>query len=62
MINAAVAILFYPMHIQDSKLSEEFIHVRHVRLADGPDIVHLRTIAKEELQREPSPLSKVHAT
>ena len=23
-------------------------HVRHVRLADGPDIVHLNTIAREE--------------
>jgi len=43
---------------QDSKLSDEFIHVRHVRLADGPDYVHLRTIAKAELQREPSARAK----
>lgn len=43
---------------QDSKLSDEWMHVRHVRLADGPDIVHLRTIAKEELKKEPSDLAK----
>lgn len=43
---------------QDSKLGEEYMHVRHVRLADGPDIVHLRTIAKEELKKEPSVLAK----
>lgn len=42
---------------QDSKLADEFMHVRHVRLADGPDIVHLRTIAKQELKREPSPVA-----
>ena len=43
---------------QDSKLSDEYIHVRHVRLADGPDAVHLRTIAKEELKREVSEIAK----
>jgi len=43
---------------QDSRLSDEYMHVRHVRLADGPDIVHLRTIAKEELKKEPSELAK----
>merc|ERR1712093_79732 len=39
---------------QDSKLSDMYTHVRHVRLADGPDIVHLNTIAKEELRRKTS--------
>ena len=43
---------------QDSKLSDEYIHVRHVRLADGPDAVHLRTIAKEELKRDVSEIAK----
>merc|ERR1719359_2222867 len=39
---------------QDSKLTDMFTHVRHVRLADGPDIVHLNTIAKEELKKKTS--------
>jgi len=39
---------------QDSKLTEMYTHVRHVRLADGPDIVHLNTIAKEELKKKTS--------
>jgi acyl-CoA dehydrogenase len=39
---------------QDSKLSDLYTHIRHVRLADGPDIVHLNTIAKEELKKKSS--------
>lgn len=39
---------------QDSKLTDLYTHVRHVRLADGPDIVHLNTIAKEELKKKTS--------
>merc|ERR1712232_1254825 len=39
---------------QDSKLSDLYTHVRHVRVADGPDIVHLNTIAKEELKKKTS--------
>jgi acyl-CoA dehydrogenase len=39
---------------QDSKLTDLYTGVRTVRLADGPDIVHLNTIAKEELKRKTS--------
>lgn len=42
---------------QDSKLTDEYIHVRHVRFADGPDAVHLQTIAREELKRETSAMA-----
>merc|ERR1712083_789890 len=44
---------------QDSKLTDLYTHVRHVRLADGPDIVHLNTIAKEELKRKTSVLGQM---
>merc|ERR550537_1785305 len=39
---------------QDSKLGDIYTSVRTIRLADGPDIVHLNTIAKEELKRKTS--------
>merc|ERR1712070_835391 len=39
---------------QDSRLSDMYTGVRTIRLADGPDIVHLNTIAKEELKRKTS--------
>merc|ERR1719411_1731378 len=39
---------------QDSKLSDLYTNIRHVRLADGPDIVHLNTIAKEEMRKKTS--------
>jgi len=34
---------------QDSKLSEMYASLRTLRVADGPDIVHLNTIAKMEI-------------
>jgi len=43
---------------QDCKLTEEYIHVRHVRFADGPDAVHLQTVFREEMKRPPSVLAK----
>merc|ERR1712085_120535 len=39
---------------QDSKLTDLYTHVRILRVADGPDIVHLNTIAKEELNKKTS--------
>lgn len=42
---------------QDCKLTDEYMHVRHVRFADGPDAVHLQTVAKEEVKRKPSPMA-----
>lgn len=39
---------------QDSRLSDMYAHLRTLRLADGPDIVHLNTIAKEELKKKSS--------
>jgi len=42
---------------QDCKLTDEYIHVRHVRFADGPDAVHLREVYKMEMKREPSALA-----
>lgn len=38
---------------QDSRLSSAYTHLRTLRVADGPDIVHMNTIAKEVLRREP---------
>ena len=42
---------------QDCKLTDEYIHVRHVRFADGPDAVHLREISRTEARRVPSALA-----
>jgi len=36
---------------QDSKLSDIYMGVRTLRVADGPDIVHLNAIAKHELNQ-----------
>merc|ERR1712146_770971 len=39
---------------QDSRLTDLYTGIRILRVADGPDIVHLNTIAKEELKRKTS--------
>eukprot|EP00754_Rhynchopus_humris_P028312 Rhum_TRINITY_DN15145_c6_g1::Rhum_TRINITY_DN15145_c6_g1_i1::g.138700::m.138700/K00249/ACADM, acd; acyl-CoA dehydrogenase len=46
---------------QDSRLAEIYCEVRTLRVADGPDIVHLNSIAKDELMREPTALGKAVA-
>merc|ERR1712232_1136765 len=38
---------------QDSRLSNAYTHLRTLRVADGPDIVHMNTIAKEVLAKQP---------
>jgi len=37
---------------QDSFLAEAWANVRTLRLADGPDEVHLDSVAKLELRRQ----------
>merc|ERR1712070_695720 len=39
---------------QDSHLTDLYTGIRILRVADGPDMVHLNTIAKEELKRKTS--------
>jgi len=36
---------------QDSPLTDIYANIRTLRVADGPDIVHLNTIAKDEIKR-----------
>mmetsp|Transcript_58888 Transcript_58888/g.108772 ORF Transcript_58888/g.108772 Transcript_58888/m.108772 type:complete len:455 (-) Transcript_58888:34-1398(-) len=43
---------------QDSKLPGMWTSMRTLRVADGPDMVHMMTIAKQELQRGPSELGR----
>lgn len=43
---------------QDSSLSRLYMGLRTLRVADGPDIVHLNTIAKIEVNRKSSFLGK----
>merc|ERR1712083_600994 len=39
---------------QDSRLSDLYTGIRTLRVADGPDIVHLNTIAKDEMKKRTS--------
>ena len=37
---------------QDTPLAAFYAGVRSLRIADGPDIVHMETVAKEELKQQ----------
>ena len=36
---------------QDTPLASLYSSIRYLRIGDGPDEVHMRTIAKEELKK-----------
>ena len=42
---------------QDSRLSGMWSGMRTLRVADGPDIVHMNTIVKEELKQPLNPMA-----
>ena len=42
---------------QDTKLADMYTHLRTLRVADGPDIVHMNTIVKEELKLPLNPMA-----
>jgi acyl-CoA dehydrogenase len=42
---------------QDCKLPDMYTHLRTLRVADGPDIVHMNPIVKEELKAPLNPLA-----
>mmetsp|Transcript_19587 Transcript_19587/g.45550 ORF Transcript_19587/g.45550 Transcript_19587/m.45550 type:complete len:455 (-) Transcript_19587:213-1577(-) len=43
---------------QDSKLAAMWTGMRTLRVADGPDMVHMMTIAKQELKRGPTEIGR----
>jgi len=43
---------------QDSRLNGMLVSLRTLRVADGPDVVHLLTVAKDELKTNHNPLGK----
>jgi len=51
VVDAAIQIYGGAGLSQDTYLSTAFILARSLRLADGPDEVHLMSVAQSELQR-----------
>ena len=43
---------------QDSGLSALYTNLRTLRVADGPDIVHLQTVSKMEINKQVSPTGR----
>merc|ERR1719502_1033528 len=43
---------------QDSALASMYMHMRTLRVADGPDMVHMMTIAKNEIAKGPSAIGR----
>jgi len=43
---------------QDSRLSDMWVNMRTLRVADGPDAVHMMTIAKNEIAKGPSEIGR----
>ena len=43
----------------DSKLTRLFMGIRTLRVADGPDIVHLNTVAKSEIDATKNQTNKL---
>lgn len=37
---------------QDTPLAHMYVTVRCLRIADGPDVVHMETVSKLELQQQ----------
>ena len=37
---------------QETTLAQQWMHLRTLRLADGPDAVHRRQVARMELRRQ----------
>ncbi|GAA2945524.1 acyl-CoA dehydrogenase family protein [Streptomyces enissocaesilis] len=51
IIDRAIQVFGAAGMSNDTPLAEMYVHQRHLRIADGPDEVHKRTIAAAELRR-----------